>query len=63
MDNSTKKTIQTYEKIAFDYSKSHADNKRIKNLLDFFIQNINGKNVLDVGLVLEEMQNIFLNTV
>lgn len=49
MDNKIKKTIQTYEKAAFDYYKTHSNIHRLKNLLNFFIKNIKGKKVLDVG--------------
>lgn len=49
MDNKTKKTIQTYEKIAFDYYKTHSKIDRLKNLLNFFIKNMKGKEVLDAG--------------
>lgn len=48
-NNVVNKTIQSYEVIANDYSKSHSDILEVKGLADFFIQNLKGKSVLDVG--------------
>jgi len=42
------KTIDTYEEYAEEYSKLHPIDK-IKNLLDFFTEHLNGNKVLDVG--------------
>ena len=43
------KTIQTYEETAEDYYKTHFDINEIKNIADFFIQNLKGQKILDIG--------------
>jgi ubiquinone/menaquinone biosynthesis C-methylase UbiE len=43
------KTIKTYEEFAEDYYKTHFDINEIKNIADFFIQNLKGEKVLDIG--------------
>jgi ubiquinone/menaquinone biosynthesis C-methylase UbiE len=43
------KTIQTYEELAEDYYKTHFEINEIKNIADFFIQNLKGKKILDIG--------------
>jgi ubiquinone/menaquinone biosynthesis C-methylase UbiE len=43
------KTIQTYEEFAEDYYNTHFDINEIKNIADFFIQNLKGQKILDVG--------------
>ena len=47
--NVVAKTIQTYEETAEDYYKTHFDINEIKNIADFFIQNLNGQKILDIG--------------
>jgi len=44
-----KKTIKTYEQIANSYEERYKDINLIKHLIDFFIQNLKGKKVLDIG--------------
>ena len=43
------KTIQTYEKLAEEYYRTHFDIYEIKPLADYFISNLTGLEVLDVG--------------
>ncbi|MEJ2267898.1 MAG: class I SAM-dependent methyltransferase [Nanoarchaeota archaeon] len=47
--NFTKNTINFYEKIANDYSKSWDDIEIIKRELNFFLEFIKGKKILDIG--------------
>ena len=44
-----KETIATYEKIASNYFESHSDVSEIKEIVNFFLKNLKGKRVLDVG--------------
>lgn len=44
-----KTTIQTYENLAKDYSRTHLDIREIKKVADFFITYLKGPKVLDVG--------------
>lgn len=48
-DERVGKTIETYEDLAEDYSKNHFDIEEVRKFIDFFIQNLKGKNILDVG--------------
>ena len=48
-NNVSAKTIQTYEELVENYYKTHFDINVIKNFADFFIQNLKGKKILDVG--------------
>jgi len=48
-NNAVVKTIQTYEELAEDYYKTHFDIDEIKNIADFFIQNLKGQKILDIG--------------
>ena len=48
-DNVVAKTIKTYEELAEDYYKTHFDINEIKNIADFFIQNLKGQKILDIG--------------
>ena len=57
------RTIQTYEETAEDYYKTHFDINEIKNIADFFIQNLKGQKILDIGCGPGGMLNIFLNVV
>ena len=43
------KGIELYEKIAEDYYKTHFDINEIKKIADFFIQNLKGQKILDIG--------------
>jgi len=43
------KTIQAYEETAEDYYKTHFDINEIKDIADFFIKNLNGQKILDIG--------------
>ncbi|MDP4039665.1 MAG: methyltransferase domain-containing protein [Candidatus Pacearchaeota archaeon] len=43
------KIIKTYEELAEDYYKTHFDINEIKNIADFFIQNLKGQKILDIG--------------
>ncbi len=43
------KTIQTYEKTAKDYFNARNDINIIKDLADYFLENIPGHKVLDIG--------------
>lgn len=47
--NIVAKTIQTYEETAEGYYKTHFDINEIKNITDFFIQNLKGAKILDIG--------------
>ena len=47
--NVVAKTIKTYEELAEDYYKTHFDINEIKNIADFFIQNLKGQKILDIG--------------
>ncbi len=48
-NNVVAKTIKTYEELAEDYYKTHFDINEIKNIADFFIQNLKGQKILDIG--------------
>jgi len=48
-NNVVAKTIKTYEELAEDYHKTHFDINEIKNIADFFIQNLKGQKILDIG--------------
>ena len=48
-NNTVVKTIKTYEEHAEDYYKTHFDINVIKNIADFFIQNLKGQKILDIG--------------
>jgi ubiquinone/menaquinone biosynthesis C-methylase UbiE len=48
-NNAVTKTIQTYEELAEEYYRTHFDINEIKNIAEFFIQNLKGKKILDVG--------------
>jgi ubiquinone/menaquinone biosynthesis C-methylase UbiE len=48
-NNVVAKTIKTYEELADDYCKTHFDINEIKNIADFFIQNLKGQKILDIG--------------
>lgn len=48
-ENRVAKTIKTYEELAEDYYKTHFDINKIKTISDFFIQNLKGKKILDIG--------------
>lgn len=43
------KTIETYEALAEEFTKEHFDIAEIKSIADFFIQDLKGKKILDVG--------------
>ncbi|HLD31771.1 MAG TPA: class I SAM-dependent methyltransferase [Patescibacteria group bacterium] len=43
------RTIQTYEQTAANYHKTHFDINEIKDIADFFIQNLKGQKILDIG--------------
>lgn len=42
-------TIRTYEKIAEEFNKHHSNLTEHKARIDFFIQNLKGKKILDIG--------------
>lgn len=42
-------TIQTYEATAEDYYRTRFDINEIKDIADFFLQNLKGKKILDIG--------------
>ena len=44
-----KKTIDSYEEIAGEYYSAHLNVSTMKNQIDFFIKNLPGKNILDIG--------------
>jgi len=48
-NNVVAKTIKTYEELAEDYYKTHFDINEIKNIADFFIQNLKWQKILDIG--------------
>lgn len=48
-DEAVAKTVKTYEALAKHYHKIHFDINENKDMVDFFIQNLKGKKVLDVG--------------
>ena len=48
-NNVVAKTIKTYEELAEDYYKTHFDINEIKNIADFFIQNLKGQKILNIG--------------
>jgi len=48
-NNVVAKTIKTYEELAEDYYKTHFDINEIKTIADFFIQNLKGQKILDIG--------------
>jgi ubiquinone/menaquinone biosynthesis C-methylase UbiE len=48
-NNVVAKTIKTYEELTEDYYKTHFDINEIKNIADFFIQNLKGQKILDIG--------------
>ena len=43
------RTIKSYEELAKDYCKTHSDINEIKNIADFFIKNLKGQKILDIG--------------
>ena len=49
MEEEVLKTIQTYNEYAEKYFQSHHSAEAIKNLLELFIENLDGKRILDVG--------------
>jgi len=49
MEEEVLKTIQTYNEYAEKYFQSHDSAEAIKNLLELFIENLDGKKILDVG--------------
>jgi ubiquinone/menaquinone biosynthesis C-methylase UbiE len=48
-NNVVAKTIKIYEELAEDYYKTHFNINEIKNIADFFIQNLKGQKILDIG--------------
>lgn len=48
-NNVVAKTIKTYEELAEDYYKTHFDINKIKNIANFFIKNLKGQKILDIG--------------
>jgi ubiquinone/menaquinone biosynthesis C-methylase UbiE len=48
-DNEVQKTIETYEKTADSYFKKHFEIEWIKEYEDYFIANLGGKKILDIG--------------
>ena len=48
-DNLVSKTIQTYNTCAESYFHDHYDISEVRDVIDFFIQNLKGVEVLDVG--------------
>ena len=48
-NNAVAKTIEAYEKLAKDYCRTHFDINVIKNIADFFIKNLKGQKILDIG--------------
>lgn len=48
-DDVVAKTIRTYENIAEEHYHSHFDINEVKYIADFFIKNLKGQKVLDVG--------------
>jgi len=49
MENIISKTIQTYNEYAEKYFQINYSTDVIKDLLEFFIRNLNGTKILDVG--------------
>jgi len=49
MENIVSKTIQTYDEYAEKYFQINYSTDVIKELLEFFIKNLNGNKILDVG--------------
>ena len=49
MKDVIKETVETYEKIAVEYSQRNLDVKLVEHLLAYFIENLKGKKILDVG--------------
>lgn len=49
MVDTVAETIKTYEELAEDYYNSHFDIGEIKHDADFFIRNLNGRKILDIG--------------
>jgi ubiquinone/menaquinone biosynthesis C-methylase UbiE len=47
--NNVEKTIETYEKTADIYFEKHNDINWIKNHADYFIENLSGNKILDIG--------------
>jgi len=43
------KTIETYEALAEDFTREHSDINEIKPVADYFIRNLKGRKVLDIG--------------
>lgn len=48
-DNLVSQTIQTYNACAESYSRDHYDISEVQDVIDFFIQNLKGAEILDVG--------------
>jgi len=49
MEKEINETIKTYNKIAVQYSSFYSSLEPIQEVIDFFIENVGGKNILDVG--------------
>jgi len=49
VSNPTQKTIQTYEKTAKEFFKIHKDISVVKKHMNFFIKNLKGPKILDIG--------------
>lgn len=49
MQDKVKQTIETYEEFADLYTKLHSDVSELKEELDYFIANLPGEKVLDIG--------------
>lgn len=43
------RTINTYEDLAEDYSDAHLDIRVIQDIADYFVENLPGEKVLDIG--------------
>jgi hypothetical protein len=61
--NVVSKTIKAYEELAEDYSKTHSDINEIKNIADFFIQNLKGQKLWISVVVQAGTQSIFLKMI
>ena len=48
-DNLVFQTIQTYNACAKSYSRDHYNISEVQDVIDFFIQNLKGTEILDVG--------------